>query len=368
MKKAGIGCMVLLLAIILGGCGKQKVDITQYIDVRFSGVDGKASATVKLDIPALEDEVLTFGKDDITPAEVAAIITLEASMGCEADISEGLSNGDSIKISIFWDEEAAEKCGFVFTGNEMTIEVNDLKEAEELDIFADMEITYSGIAPEGTVQIEAEDFNIIRFSVTPDSHLRNGDTITVTAEADWEKFEENGYIATNTEKTFTVEGLDSYIWEYSQFDEDILTEMDSAARELISERLSEAYTYKQLMYPNELLIGKTLTLNEIRGVEQELSWLLCVKDEAYDFWGGWEYLHAKNRIYILYAVTAKDNLNPDGKTTYAAVSFSDMIMRNTGEIEVNIVEPKIVSYDSIEDAYAGIVTYNSGEYNCEENK
>lgn len=365
MKKVGIGVIALLLVIALGGCGKQKMDITQFIDVRFSGIDGKAAATVKFDFPALE-EVLTFGKDDITPAEAAAIIALEASMECEADISEGLSNGDSIKISIFWDKEAAKKCGVVFTGNEMTIEVTGLKEAEEIDIFADMEITYSGIAPEGTVKIEAEDFNVIRFIVTPDSHLRNGDTITVTAEADWEKFEEKGYIVTNREKTFTVEGLDAYIWEYSQFGEDILTEMDSAARELISERLSEDYTYKTLMHPNEWLIGETLIVNEISGVEQELSWLLCMKDEAYD---GWNWGAAKNQIYILYAVTAKDNLNPDGKTTYFAVYFSDMIMRNTGEIEVNISEPKIyASYDSVEDAYADIVTYNSNNYNCEENK
>lgn len=364
MKKVGISVMVLLLAIVLGGCGKQKVDITQFIDVRFSGIDGKAVATVKFDFPALE-EVLTFGKDDITPAEAAAIIALEASMECEADISEGLSNGDSIKISIFWDKEAAKKCGVVFTGNEMTIEVTGLKEAEEIDIFADMEITYSGIAPEGTVKIAAEDFNVIRFIVTPDSHLRNGDTITVTAEADWEKFEEKGYIVTNREKTFTVEGLDEYVCEYSQFGEDILTEMDGAARELISERLADSYNYEKLMHPNEW-IWDTVIVDEIVEVKQELSWLLYMRDDPED---KWNWMDAKNRIYILYTVTAKDNLNPDGKVAYIAVHFSDIIIKSTGEIEMDISKPTIYdSYDSVEDAYADIVTHNSSYYNCEENK
>lgn len=365
MKKVGIGVMVLLLAIALGGCGKQKVDITQFVDVSFTGIDGKATATVKFDFPALE-EVLTFGKDDVTPAEAAAIITLEDSLECEADIAKELSNGDNVRISIFWDEEAAKKCGVVFTGNEMTIEVTGLKEAEELDIFTDMEVTYSGIAPEGQAKITAETFNSISFIVTPDSNLRNGDIITITAEADWEKLETEGYIVTIREKTFTVEGLDEYIWEYSQFSEDILAEMDRVAQEWINEMLSSDYSYKTRMYPNEWMVGEAVTAGEIVEIKQELSWLLYIKDDAED---SWDWSKAKNRIVILYGVTAKDNLNPEGKTTYFAIYYSDMILRNTGEIEADISEPQLYNtYDSVEEAYTEIVTNNLNNYNYEESK
>lgn len=355
----------MIMSILLCGCGKEKIDCTQFVEVSVQGINGRATANVEFDMVALE-EILTFNKENIQPAEVLDIISLEESIKCELDISEGLSNGDIIKVSIVWDEEAAEDCGIVLTGNEMVVEVSGLDNGVVLDVFENIEIVYSGTAPE----IEAEvnlvstdtSFRGISYSISPDRNISNGDVLTVVAEADWDSLEQRGYIVSETERQITVEGQDEYVQTYNDIDEKLLSEMNACAMTHITEVLTSSdYGYRSHMYPNE--IRPFLDKGEVVEIKQDSAYYFMLKEGQDKYWG-----QSTNKIFFVYEVTAVDNDSPNGKITYFVICFQEIIKQNTGGCMVETLEVEYVydTYNTKEEVYEDIVTENIEEYKFEE--
>ncbi len=92
-------------------------------------------------------------------------------------------------------------------------------EPKPIDPFEDLEIVFEGTSPLVTAKLKGKNSNV-SYSLSSDSELENGDTVTVTAEIPDYKAED--FVLTADSKEFTVSDRPYYIMKLSDLtDEDI---------------------------------------------------------------------------------------------------------------------------------------------------
>ncbi len=257
-KKFVILAAGVMSAVALTACGKTKIDLDQYVDVKYEGYDTIGTATVEFDYKHFvrdyeEDLKLTKeGEDERKEMkEAAAALGLDKSaadllatyLKGELDKTEGLSNGDTITFT--WDLDESEiqerfKCEITFS--DITCEVEGLEEATAFDPFEGYEVTFTGMAPAGRIEVNN---NVpssnprLNYEFSKSEGLSNGDVVKVTVNAygyDLVPYcvENYGMIPTVTEKEFTVEGLATYLQSASDISEDVLAKMQKQCEDIFT--------------------------------------------------------------------------------------------------------------------------------------
>ena len=139
-----IPALALSLAIVVSGCGAKahpKIDtkdgitnILDYVTVEFNGKNGEGTAFVNVDYDGLETEMVG-GEEKISSmnevedlSEITKYINAVSSISFSIDKNTGLSNGDSVIVSVTYDTTAAQSAGVVFGDQKSrTYEVKGLK-------------------------------------------------------------------------------------------------------------------------------------------------------------------------------------------------------------------------------------------------
>lgn len=136
------------------------VDAFDGVDVQFDGVNSYGTATVNADNALLDASAYSI------------------------DITSGLSNGDTVTVTI--SETAAENLAASegLMPEEMTKEytVDTLTDIQQVDIFEDVDVTFSGTAPDASAEVVVSSDLLTEsdFTLDKDSDLAIGDTVTVT--------------------------------------------------------------------------------------------------------------------------------------------------------------------------------------------
>lgn len=149
--------------------------------------------------------------------------------------NSNLKNGDIITITIKYDEKISKKEKIKVT-KEYKYEVKNLEEGKVLDLFKDLELTYSNKSPYLKItvankSIDTEKYNINYKVSSLDANkpsesknlYKNGEKIKVTATFDKEKLIKDGFIVETENKEYEISNHDTYI---------------TSAKELTEERLS----------------------------------------------------------------------------------------------------------------------------------
>ena len=102
------------------------------------------------------------------------------------------------------------------------------------DPFTGVSVTFSGMSGEGTAELKISDHSAeyadaVRFKVTPETGLSNGDAVTVKAQAPV------GWRFEPSEKQFTVEGLTAWVTSTNQLSGDNLDKIHANTERLIRE-------------------------------------------------------------------------------------------------------------------------------------
>ncbi len=242
----------------LSGCGsKAEIEMTDYMNVEFAGIDGEGRAEAYFDKAAMEVDVfqeLAGDDEEIFSQELLEELGnfagFENSITCSLDKSEGLSSGDQVTVTVSYDKDSAKECGIKVAGDmEKTFEVEGLKERVEIDPFDSryfntedgIEISFSGRDPFGTVSIEnhmpeSDPLSKVRYRADKEENLQNGDKITISASLISE-MEEEGYVLKEETAVITAHDMDYYVtdklepgmWELIQpyCDQEITDELDN---------------------------------------------------------------------------------------------------------------------------------------------
>lgn len=204
----------------------ERIDLGEEAVVAFSGFDTQGSVSV--------DVVPREGYEEFYRTVKASVSTNGA-----------LCNGDEAVVHFAYDEELAKELRLKVRAKDKVVPVEGLPTAHKVsleELFAGLQLTYSGIAPQITVEMAnvSSDpfFGSVSFMMDePKEYYDEGDQIKVRAafneaEAlrlnyDIEKGE-NGY-----EKVLTVAGVDTYLEDGSELSGEQITELSDAGKELL---------------------------------------------------------------------------------------------------------------------------------------
>lgn len=226
------------------------------------------------------------------------------------DKTTELSNGDTVTISLVNTdiEYYADYYGMIPVSLEKEYVVSDLREVESFDAFADLEVTFSGISPNGNVQYNYNGSNISRayFRCDKTSGLRNGDTVIIYIQYDMETIANSiGMVPTSLEKEYTVSGLDEYVESYGALSDDFVAGLREEAEDKI-------YSYTANYY-NASLTGLTYAGYIFNSVKEGNN------SSTY------------NELYIIYSGTvSSSNGNFTASTVYFPVKFINVLSNESG--------------------------------------
>lgn len=369
--------LVIIIAAVVIGNHKETISLEDYITVTCDGYDGYGNAYISFDYDSYYSDLLskssvkTSSSADsiydlssyLSTSDYTLFYTAYSATGYETDNTSNLSNGDVVTITFSYDEDTAKQIGIRYKGESMEYEVTDLSPVVEVDPFADVTVSFTGISP----NVYAEVVNNSTDSVISDlyfemdtySSISVGDTVTVSVymyEDEDYYAEYYGYKFTQTSKEFTCESVDYYASSASDVDSDVLAQMKSQTEDVI-----EAYFATESEY---------ITAGDITYVGY---YFLSYK--------GTSSYSDQNRIYMVYSASVSSTDDSfETATIYLPVEYTNLIVYADGTGYVDLTDyygiigntsleygwwSSVDGYDSIALLKNDLVTSQKSDYNVE---
>lgn len=385
MKKAAV-VIGTMAGIVCTGCGAlslgtTKVDLTPYMEVKFSGYDSYGSAWVELDSDKFEEDYgdklkatakgVKKASEENPYTEFASVSDYAATaeninkMSLSSNIehtytssmseSDNLSNGDTIEVTWYAENSlgAYESIyGAEISVEDMTVTVSGLDEIKTFDAFDGVELSFTGMAPDGTAKIESKGKDSacqdLNYSVSPNEGLSNGDKVTVSIStssfgsysssqntvSDY-FIEKYGKVPAESTKEYTVSGLTSYVSSASEIPEGTLSQMKAQAEDAFS-----AQTVSKLDSDTQ----------DFLSAEYVGNYFLTLKPGVDDgFWSSYN----ENEIYLIYKVQVRNHCRMDdgsksydkGTTYYWYCRFDNLYLTDSGECSVDLADYRTANSD-----------------------
>lgn len=380
---AAVAVVLIVVALIFSGLSN-KINLNKYLTIETEGYDGYGTARATIDWDAIEKK---YGKkikykaaakkeyggwlELMTPFDA-----FQESVSVRLDKTNNLSNGDSIEYTWQIDEDLKKyvKCDYKY--NDKKHKVSGLEKVGKFDAFAEVTMEYTGIAPNGSANLNylGSDLNYYDFQCDKTSGLSNGDVIKVTINDS--KLEDCakriGKVPEVTTKEYTVEGLESYVSNIAEINDDSLDAMKKQAEDTYNAKVAKDWDE-----------GSSLASLTYIG-----NYLLTAKDK--DSWSGHNY------IYLVYKAQVKNVFSNEEKSydetsdVYWYIRYSDLLLATDGNVKVdtnNYSTPgnrvtidsgidngwwstkswNFEGFNSVDELYKEAVTRNVDSYNHEDN-
>ena len=213
MKKIG-WLFFVLASVLLSACGEKQQEMSQYVDVYFSGMDTYGTADYHVNEAKLFKDLLDqdLSEEIFDEKIVEEMNDIFASYAITLDKTENLSNGEKVTMTIKINPEKSKK----LKSGSKTIEVSGLEEPKLVtteEVQSSLIVNFIGASGQGSVQIDRvfdePILNEIPFLVENDGQLTNGSQAKITLDKAGElELKSNGYLLDdNFSPTFEVTGL-----------------------------------------------------------------------------------------------------------------------------------------------------------------
>ena len=251
--------LVLILIITMFSGGRTKVDMEDYITVNFSGLNGKGTAQMSIDYTGLSQVSELTSTSKWSKSELESMIyllgeewakrdMLEHAFKCTLEADQGtLSNGDKVTVNVAVSDETCKALNIKVKPKTISVKVEGLTQVTAFDAFADIEVSFSGIAPNGkaTLMNNSRDEACMSYTYSLDvnSGLSNGDTVTVTISENAidRVAEQTGKAPEVMSKQYTVTGLSAYVTELSQISGEAMKSMQKEAEDGLNAHIAKSW-------------------------------------------------------------------------------------------------------------------------------
>lgn len=358
----GMLCIVFIFGLLVVVNKKTTINVSDYVKIEFSGYDTIGTAKVQIDYDAFEkdyaDKLKYYGKDKLEASFMEPYeIFIDKCISGNLDKMENLKNGDTVVYKWTCDEKVAKEVFKVkLKLDDLKFTVSGLKEVNEMDPFENIELTYSGISPMGSVKVSKKVKNNIMddlyFDVEPSDGLSNGDKVVVSISDGWWDdiqsyyLDEYGVKFTLTSKEYTVDGLGSYITSLTQIPKESLDKMKIQSEDTLKAYVAQAWNEHE-------------SLDEMTYIG---SYLLTPKNakENYGYIYGYNSGY-NNEVYLVYKIQASNNFDEadihENFTYYYFVAFQDIITLPDGTCSIDLS-----SYKTPSDSFTRKVVFGSSSW------
>ena len=241
---AVMACLVVVIIAWL--LGRKHIDPEDFIEIKYSGIDGYASAECVVDAEKLYKNLA--GKE-VNMEKLTAYRKLGESFSASVEESD-ISNGDKLTVYVEYDEQAAKDAGVTVGKKQYNVRAKNIGSGEKIDLFSNVEVVFGGISPEAYVIVtnnwDNEYLSQLEFKPDKTSEIKTGDTVRVSCTADKSDLSRHGYAVDATEQTYIADRLSSYVSDAGDLDMEVLRELDTACRDTIAAE-TEDMTFR-IMY------------------------------------------------------------------------------------------------------------------------
>ncbi len=245
------GIAVVVAVVVFLVTRPLSISLDAYLTVEFSGYDTIGTAAFHFDEESFcadyADKISYEGEEplgELVSGEVACEILVQDCIDGELSEVSELSNGDTVVFTWDCDDATAERdFGVRLDYEDVSIQVIGLEAADVVDPFEDVELVVDGIAPFGEATLvnhsSAPYAGDIPFEMDTYENLDNGATVTVSipqvdSDAMRTYYLQNyGISFSQTEKTYPVEGLTTYLKSLSEIPADAMQEMQARGEDAI---------------------------------------------------------------------------------------------------------------------------------------
>ena len=254
-----VGLILLVLASFFALFPrKTKLDLDKYVTLSFDGYDGYGKAMVQFDKDAyLKDykkkiklkKSGNFLQDSLTQnygaEELLYDFYIDGRWVIEGASDGKLKNGDKVKFA--WklnQEELEENFKLKLSSKGQGLDVQGLKDVKLFDAFQNLDIKFTGISPDGSVEWKGtgdmDGSKGYYFTVEPSMDLKNGDKVKIKIEPKNPEalIQKYGMAPKEMEKEITVEGLPSYVDKAEDVSESLLQDMQKELTDKIQSQIA----------------------------------------------------------------------------------------------------------------------------------
>lgn len=309
MRRFTVLIVSLLLILLLAACSGSKVnkvDLLDYVDVEFSGIDTIGEASFSMDAESAMMDLLNADNDieikdtldelkESDPELYEKVVNLDDYFEISLSESEDLTNGDTINLVL----HTSDQVDFI-KDDEKEITVEGLEELEELTSEEVKEhVIFETIGADGRGHVIvrnnlADGLDSIEFTVENNGELKNGDQAKVVlAEEEEETLLNRGY---KLEDDFNVEVKIEDLPVFPKEAKEI-NNLDDILR-MIDERIEDDFTDQLNIYTYDK--EKELTLYRQFDDEVELEEKYWADEYHYE-------IERFGSIVVLYTITEKRN-------------------------------------------------------------
>lgn len=332
---------------------KDKINLNNYISVRFSGNDLAGYASVSFDKEKfLLDNInnISFNKDNLqvyrelygnTGNSAANDILKYVSAGLNKQSK--LSNGDVVEIVWHIDTEKLESY-FVweYTCSTQLFTVEGLKEADTFDPFENVEISFSGNAPYAKASIYNYGYNYNgSYTISQSENLKNGDEIKIVYNCDDKAtmIANYGKYPSTYEKTYKVSGLNTYVQSIDEISSE-------AYSKLIENAASKIWVLGYGNYKDAKYCGNYF----YSAKEQPAHGVYFLQ------WCG---TPVGNAVCFVFEHPESIGSSTDTKTVYTVIAIENLLIDESGNLIYNKHEmwelsKKYESQDALSEAFVGV--------------
>jgi len=315
LVKLGIAIGAALIAIIaivlvVMNMGKT-INLNKYVIHEVSGYDGYGKAVVSIDWDSMKedyDKKLKFtrkAKKDMGVdylKYVSPVDVIRGYINVDIDKDKLIANGDELLTTFEVNESVSEYVNCKIKYKDDTYKVEELTKLATFDPFVDLEVTFSGIAPYGSINMvyTGSELNSYDFQASQYDNLSNGDIITIKIE-DY-KVEDcaNSYgkIPATTSKEYTVSGLSQYVTKLEDIDDDSFAMMKAQATDVYNAYVARDWAEDTSHLESFTYLGE---------------YLMTVKNPD-------SYYGANNELYLVYKIQARNNFTNDKNETFNKIT------------------------------------------------
>lgn len=331
-NKPKVLVLIMIAAFTLSGCGlfKTGISLENYITYNYEGVDGYGSITAKINTEGIREDYI----EDISDKELESFNTFIDNMSIDISKRENLENGDTVIITAIYDKEAMDGAGVKLSKISQEITIEGLIEGELLDLFADIKVNVTGIAPLATATIENNSSNpyiqALGFSLDKEYGFMAGDILNVSCDINVEQAREDGYVVLETTHQYNTQGIKNYVMGVDNLDYDMLSQVAKEAAICVSDETKSSHT--RMLYKVTGSSNYLFQYNKewIESIEIYGGKLLTCSDLSYL---NGDNKTAFNKIFLIFKayVTNADH----GSDGYFAFEYTNAVINTDGTVEFN---------------------------------
>ncbi len=186
----GVSVLFLLIGFMyLNYLRYKPIDLNEFVTIQLDGIEGYATLNVSFDYDSFkekyEDEIVFKNDSSSSLSVVEDGIHLEKVY--DTSNGEGYSNGDSVTYSWKIDDVVNSKIKNSFVYKNIDYKVEGLQAVEAFDPFEKIEVTFSGIEPDGKATLvnnytKTDKAYNLTYVLDKKDGLSNGDTVVVSIE------------------------------------------------------------------------------------------------------------------------------------------------------------------------------------------